>query len=596
MKIEDYGFISDTQTAALVGKNGSIEWLCLPRFDSASCFAALLGDEENGRWRICPATPEYISRQRYRGDTLILETEFETATGRVLVTDCMPPRGRYPDVIRIVEGISGNVPMQMKLVIRFDYGTTVPWVRRRDGGTVAIAGPDAVILRTDVETHGENLSTASEFTVSAGEKRFFVLTWFPSHEPAPEPERAFEAVASAEKYWTEWTEQCSYRGEWRDDVVRSLITLKGLTYAPTGGIVAAATTSLPERIGGVRNWDYRFCWLRDATFTLYALMAGGYREEASAWRDWLLRAAAGCKSQLQIMYGPAGERRLPELELPHLGGYENSQPVRVGNAASRQFQLDVFGEVIDAMHQARRHGIDCSEESWRLERHVMALLESRWQEPDEGIWEIRGDRRQFTHSKVMAWVAADRAIKAVESFGFDGDASRWKVLRQRIHEEVCAQGYDADRNTFTQFYGSKKLDASLLMIPLVGFLPVTDRRVRGTIETIERDLVSDGFVLRYHPGESASVDGLPPGEGTFLPCSFWLTDCLHLLGRDADARRWFERLLSVKSPLGLLSEEYDPQCKRLVGNFPQAFSHVGLVNTAYNLAERNGPAERRSEH
>ncbi len=592
MKIEDYGFIGDTQTAALVGKDGSIDWLCLPRFDSGACFAALLGDESNGCWKIAPATG-HTSTHKYRGDSLILETEFRGEDGRVRLIDCMPPRGKYPDVVRIVEGIEGTVRMRMKLTIRFDYGKVVPWVRRRDGGVVAIAGPDAIILRTDVETHGENLSTVAEFDISAGEKRVFVLTWFPSHEPAPEPEEPFDALASTEKYWRDWADQCTYRGEWRSDVIRSLVTLKGLTYAPTGGIVAAATASVPEELGGVRNWDYRFCWLRDATFTLYALMGAGYRKEASAWRDWLLRAAAGFDSRLQIMYGPAGERNLPEFELPHLRGYEDSRPVRVGNAASEQFQLDVYGEVLDAMHQSRRHGIDCINASWPLEKHLMTLLESCWREPDEGIWEIRGERRHFTHSKMMAWVAVDRAIKTVEDFGLKGDASRWKALRQTIHDEICANSYRADRNTFTQFYGSDKLDASLLMMPLVGFLPVTDSRVRGTIETIERELVSDGFVLRYHPDESGPVDGLPPGEGTFLPCSFWFADCLHLLGREADARNWFERLLSVRTPLGLLSEEYDTRCGRLVGNFPQAFSHVGLVNTACNLSQHGGPAAHR---
>lgn len=595
MRLEDYGFIGDTETGALVGRNGSIDWLCMPRFDSDACFAALLGTDDNGCWRIAPDCGIRSSRQRYRGNTLILETEWDCDSGAVRVADCMPPRGELPDVLRIVEGIRGEVPMRMQLKIRFDYGETVPWVRKHDGGILAVAGPDAMLLRSEVETHGENLSTVAEFRISAGERRAFVLTWFPSHRSAPQPIDPVRAFAETEAFWNEWSGRCTYRGEWRDDVLRSLITLKALTYAPTGGVLAAATTSLPEQLGGVRNWDYRYCWLRDATFTLYALLTAGYTSEASAWRDWLLRAVAGRASQMQIMYGLAGERRLPELELGHLAGYENSRPVRVGNAASQQFQLDVYGEVMDVLHQARRGGIE-SEDAWRLERHFMESLESRWQEPDEGIWEIRGPRRHFTHSKMMAWVAADRAVKAVECFGLDGDVRRWKGLRHSIHEEVCAKGFNADRGAFTQFYGSRRLDASLLMVPIVGFLPVHDPRVRGTIETIERELVADGFVLRYDPDISPDVDGLPPGEGTFLPCSFWLADCLQLLGRKADARAWFDRLLGIRNDLGLLSEEYDPRDKRLIGNFPQAFTHVGLVNTARNLCDARGvPPGGRSE-
>ena len=594
MKLEGYGLIGDMHTAALIGIDGSLDWLCMPRFDSHACFAALLGEEKNGCWRIAPRDPVVSAQHRYRGDTLVLETEFETAGGAARVIDCMPTRMRHRHVVRVVEGIRGEVPMKMRLVIRFDYGRTIPWVRHIEGGIIAVAGPDALVLRANVETRGEGLSTVSEFTIKPGQRVTFVLTWFASHEVPPDPIDGWRAVASTELYWREWSSRCTYEGEWRDAVMRSLLTLKALTYAPTGGIVAAATTSLPEHIGGVRNWDYRFCWLRDATFTLYSFMEAGYTEEASAWSDWLLRAVAGDPSQLQIMYGAAGERMLTEVELPFLSGYENSRPVRIGNAASEQFQLDVYGEVMDAMHVARTMGIQTGAESWRLQRHLVEFVAKHWTEPDEGIWEIRGPRRHFTHSKLMAWVAIDRAVKSVEQFGLEGDLEAWKELRQKIHDDVCANGYHREKRAFTQSYGSEKLDASLLMMPLVGFLPATDPRVISTIDVIQKELTVDGLVMRYHPGESGSVDGLPPGEGTFLPCSFWLVDCLHLSGRTQEARALYARLLACRNDLGLLAEEYDPRSGRQLGNLPQAFTHVGLINTAQNLAEHvTGPADLR---
>ena len=596
MKLEDYGFIGDTHTGALVGINGSIDWLCTPRFDSDACFAALLGNEKNGHWQIHPREPVHRVSHAYRGETLVLETVFETEHGVARLIDYMPPDGLYRDVVRMVEGVRGRVDMEMKLVIRFDYGMTIPWVKRSDEGLAAIAGPNALILRSDVPTFGEDLSTVARFSIGEGECKSFVLSWHPSHEPPPREIDPKEALASTERHWREWTGRCTYRGEYREAVVRSLLTLKALTYAPTGGIVAALTTSLPEKLGGVRNWDYRFCWLRDATFTLYSLMQAGYRQEATDWSHWLLRAVAGDPAQLQIMYGAGGERRLTEVQLAHLSGYENSTPVRIGNAASEQLQLDVYGEVMDAMHLAREMKIECDPAYWHLQRHLVDFVEAHWRKPDEGIWEIRGPRRNFTHSKVMAWVAIDRAVRAVEEFGLDGPLERWRELRQAIHDEVCAQGYHAGRRAFTQFYGSDKLDAALLMIPLVGFLPATDERVRSTVELIEKELVVEGFVQRYHPEESASVDGLPPGEGSFLPCSFWLVDCLHLLGREDDARALFERLLSIRTGLGLMSEEFDPARHRLIGNFPQAFTHVGLINTARNLSPKVGAADHRSTH
>jgi GH15 family glucan-1,4-alpha-glucosidase len=595
MKLEDYGFVGDMHSGALIGNNGSLDWLCTPRFDSDACFAALLGDEKNGCWKISPRMSTAPGRQSYRNESLVLETVFETDSGSVRLIDFMTPKGKYRDVVRIVEGISGRVEMEMKLVIRYDYGWTIPWVKHLDQGITALAGPNALVLRTDVPTFGEDLSTMARFSVGPEERKSFVLTWHPAHEQAPDPVDADQSLTETLAYWRDWAAKCTYQGEWREAVVRSLLTLKALIYAPTGGIMAALTTSLPEKLGGIRNWDYRFCWLRDATFTLYSLMQAGYTEEAAAWINWLLRAVAGDPAQLQIMYGAAGERRLTEVVLPHLPGYENSTPVRVGNAASEQLQLDVYGEVMDAMHVARQRGIESDPANWRLQTHLVAFVEANWMKPDEGIWEIRGPRRHFTHSKVMAWVAMDRAVRAVEEFGLDGDVARWRQVRDAIHAEVCAKGFHPELQAFTQYYGSDKLDAAVLMIPLVGFLPATDERVRTTVNLIEKELVIDGYVQRYHPGKSSDVDGLPPGEGSFLPCSFWLVDCLHLLGREAEAREMFERLLSVRTPLGLLSEEYDTEAKRLIGNFPQAFSHISLINTARNLSPRRGPADHRSQ-
>jgi GH15 family glucan-1,4-alpha-glucosidase len=599
MRIEDYALIGDTQTAALVSTAGSIDWLCLPRFDSGACFAALLGDEDHGRWLIAPAGAVTRTTRRYRPGTLVLETEFETADGVVRLIDCMPIRDRTPDVVRVVEGVRGRVPMRMDLSLRFDYGSVIPWVRRVGNHLRATAGPDSVELVTPVSTRGEDFRTLADFTVSAGDAVPFVLRWHPSHELSPPDLDPIEAVADTEAWWKEWTAAGTIAVEnpvWHDAVERSLITLKALTYAPTGGIVAAPTTSLPERIGGVRNWDYRYCWLRDATFTLYSLMLAGYVAEAKAWRDWLLRAVAGEPSKLQIMYGPGGERRLTEYELPHLPGFEGSKPVRIGNAASGQFQLDVYGEVMDALHLGRRAGIDDSDgDSWGLECALMEFLETAWTKPDEGIWEVRGPRRHFTHSKVMAWVAADRAVQAVHRFGCDGPIDHWRALCAAIHDEVCTKGFDTERNTFTQYYGSRDVDAALLMIPLVGFLPADDPRMLGTIAAVQRDLTTpDGFVLRYVGEDTDDVDGLPPGEGAFLACTFWLADNLALTGRQGEARVLFERLLGLRNDVGLLAEEYDPAGQRLVGNFPQAFTHVSLVNSAYNLTGgAGGPARAR---
>lgn len=587
MRIEDYAFLSDTQTGALVGRDGSVDWLCFPRFDSGACFAALLGDRENGRWSFTPKEEISATRRRYRDGTLILETEIETATGAVRLIDFMPPRGKNPDIVRIVEGLEGRVELKMELIIRFDYGRVVPWVRKRNGDLEAIAGPDGLILRTPIKTRGEDLTTVAEFTAAKGDRVPFVLTWFASHEDQPRAIHPEHALRETETYWTGWSEKCEPHGEWQEAVVRSLITLKGLTYAPTGGIVAALTTSLPEEIGGVRNWDYRICWLRDATYTLYALMNAGYLDEARAWREWLLRAVAGSASQMQIMYGVQGERRLNEYEIPWLAGYENSKPVRVGNAASEQFQLDVYGEILAAMYVAHRAGIETSEADWRLQVALMKFLETKWREPDEGIWEVRGGRKQFTHSKMMAWLAFDRAVKLVEdcSCAAGENLALWQQIRDEIHAEVCARGYNAKKKAFTQFYGSEELDASLLIVPLIGFLPIDDARVVGTIEAIERELMREGFVLRYRTEKN--VDGLPGSEGVFLPCSFWLADCLHLMGRRAEARELFERLLELRNDLGLLAEEYDPRAQRQLGNFPQAFTHVALVNTANLLSGRS---------
>jgi len=589
--IEDYALIGDTHTAALVGRNGSIDWLCLPRFDSGACFAALLGDPANGRWLLAPRGGAASVTRRYRDDTLVLETEFQSPEGVVRLVDFLPIRRETPHLVRIVEGVSGRVEIDMELVLRFDYGKTVPWVRRLDGATVAVAGPDAVVLRTPARTTGRGLSTTARFTVRGGDRVPFVLSWYPSHQSPPLQVDAVTALADTERWWREWSARCTYTGPWREAIVRSLMTLKALTYAPTGGIVAAPTTSLPERLGGTRNWDYRYCWLRDATFTLYALMHGGYREEAASWRDWLLRAVAGDASQLQILYGLGGERRILEAEVPWLTGYEGSRPVRVGNQAVDQLQLDVFGELMDALYVARRSGMEPEPAAWRLQRHLVLHLETAWQMADNGIWEIRGERLPFTHSRVMAWLALDRSIKAAESLGLDAPLDRWRRTRSEIHAEVCERGYDADRGTFVQSYGSAALDASLLLIPLVGFLPASDPRVEGTVRAIEKDLMVDGFVLRYRTGDSGP-DGLPPGEGAFLPCTFWLADAYAQTGRISEARRLFESLLGVRNDVGLLSEEYDPGSRRLLGNFPQAFSHVALVNTASNLGPAGTTAHR----
>ena len=594
LHIEDYGLIGDTHAAALVGRDGSIDWLCLPRFDSGACFAALLGDRTNGRWQIAPVAPVRGSARRYRAETLILETDFETTDGVVRVIDFMTPRHDEPDLVRIVQGVRGRVDMQMELIIRFDYGRIVPWVRTVDGRLRAIAGPDALTLDTPVRTYGRDLTTRAEFTVSEGESVPFVLMWHESHEPSPPMSDPQQALEETDKWWREWSSHCTYDGPWRDAVVRSSITLKALTYAPTGGMVAAPTMGLPEQLGGVRNWDYRYCWLRDATYTLYALMIGGYTEEAAAWRNWLLRAVAGDPARLQVMYGVRGERRLTELELLWLGGYENSKPVRLGNGAVEQLQLDVYGELMDAMHLARRIGIPPDEDAWALESALATFLEHGWREPDQGIWEMRGPPRHFTHSKVMTWVAFDRAVKAVERFGLEGRVDVWRQARDEIHETICRDGFHRDRNTFTQYFGTDEVDASLLLIPLVGFLPADDPRMIGTVKAIEGDLLHNGFVRRYRTREH--VDGLPKGEGAFIACTFWLADNYALQGRHDEATALFERLLALRNDLGLISEEYDTIGRRLLGNFPQAFSHVMLINTARNLARDLGPAQHRGNH
>ena len=585
--------VGDTQTAALVGDDGSVDWMCAPRFDSGACFAALLGDENHGRWQLAPAAGGRAARRRYRDGTLVLETEFDTPEGSVRITDFMPIREKTVDIVRIVEGLHGHVPMQMHLTIRFDYGSIIPWVRDVHGALVAIAGPDALVMRTPIETKGVGHSTVAEFTVRRGQRVPFTLAWYPSNQEVPHPINATWALTRTTSWWHEWTKKSGYDGSWSDAVQRSVITLKALTYAPTGGIVAAPTTSLPEWIGSVRNWDYRYCWLRDATFTLLALIHAGYEDEAKAWRGWLLRAVAGEPEDLQIMYGAAGERRLTEWEVPWLPGYEGSAPVRIGNAASEQYQLDVYGEVADALYQSRRSAVAGREEpAWDLSVALLDFLEDGWREPDEGIWEVRGPRQHFTHSKVMAWVAFDRAARVIDEYGGPDDQSegaKWSAIRDEIHAEVCAKAYDADRRTFVQSYGSSNLDAALLMMPLVGFLPATDERMRGTVDAIQTGLTTDGFVVRYNTDEK--VDGLPPGEGVFLPCTFWLADNLALMGRLDEARALFERLLGLANDVGLLSEEYDPVAKRQLGNFPQAFTHVSLVNSAGNLSSLAGAGD-----
>ncbi len=592
-RIEEYALIGDLQTSALVGRDGSIDWLCVPRFDSPACFAALLGGPEHGRWIIAPRDEVRRVRRRYDADSLILETEFDCASGRVRLVDFMPIRSREIDVVRVVEGLEGTVPMRMELKIRFDYGSIVPWVRAVERGIRAVAGPDTIYCRSEVPMHGEDLSTVAAFEVRAGERVTFDLTWLQGFDDEPPPERREGALGETREFWREWSSRCTYEGPWRDAVLRSLLTLKALTYAPTGGLVAAPTTSLPEQIGGVRNWDYRYCWLRDATFSLYALMVGGYTEEARAWREWLARAVAGRPAELQIMYGIRGERHLAERVLEWLPGYEASAPVRIGNAAFRQYQLDVYGELMDALHHARRFGLPASENAWRVQRAVMGFLERGWREPDDGIWEVRGPRRHFTHSKVMAWVAFDRAVAAVETFGLDGPVDRWRTIRDEIRAEVFARGFSRELNAFVQSYDSTIPDASLLMLPALGFVAAEDPRMVGTVDLIRRRLEVDGLVARY-PSDPV-VDGLPSGEGAFLLCSFWLADVLALQGKVDEAAALFERLLSLRNDVGLLAEQYDTATGRHLGNFPQAFSHVGLINTARNLGRRGGPAEERQK-
>jgi GH15 family glucan-1,4-alpha-glucosidase len=592
-RIEDYALIGDCHTAALVGRDGSIDWLCLPRFDSGACFAALLGTKDNGRWQIAPQGEVRRTTRRYRPGTLILETDFETDDGAVTLIDFMAPRAREPNLVRIVQGRRGRVAMRTELTLRFDYGSIVPWVRKTATGIEAIAGPDSVYIDTPVELRGENLHTVGEFTVSAGQQQCFGMLWHPSNEERAAPSDATCRCDDTQQWWEQWAEQCTYEGPHRDMVLQSLVALKGLTYAPTGGIAAAPTTSLPEFIGGVRNWDYRFCWLRDATLTLYALMESGFTDEAEAWCNWLLRAVAGSPSQLNILYGVGGERRLTELELEWLPGYENSAPVRIGNGAWNQLQLDVFGEVCDVLHVARRKGIRQDENVWAVQRKLGEYLETHWRNPDEGIWETRGPRQHFVHSKMMAWVAMDRLVKTIERHQTEGPLEKWRSAREEIHREVCQRGYDARRNTFVQAYDSDELDASLLMMPLVGFLPPSDARVTGTIAAIQRELTVDGFVARYRL--NSTLGDLPPGQGVFLPCSFWLVDALSVIGRRDEALTLFERLIELANDVGLFSEEYDPAAKRFLGNFPQAFTHVALVNSAFNLWKQHGPAQHRQK-
>ncbi|MGA3147707.1 MAG: glycoside hydrolase family 15 protein [Acidimicrobiales bacterium] len=582
MPIEDYAMIGDTETAALVGRDGSIDWLCLPRFDSGSCFAKLLGEKKHGRWQVIADQPVTSHVRRYRSRSMVLETEITTGTGVVQVIDFMPPRHHHPRVVRIVRGVEGEVQMRTELILRFEYGHDVPWVRRTARGLLAIAGPNAVILDSPIELKGIKMRHEGRFKVHAGEEVAFVLAWYPSHEDPPYALDTARAFDETEKFWSDWCgEVLPVHGEWDDLALRSLITLKGLTYGPTGGIVAAATTSLPESLGGVRNWDYRYCWVRDATFTLEALIESGLREEAESWLAWLGRVAAGDPDQLQIMYGPAGERRLTELEIDWLPGYEGSSPVRIGNAASGQFQLDVYGELMDAIDRARSHGIVVQEVIWRIQVAIMGFLIEHWSDPDDGIWEVRGPPRLFTHSKVMAWVAFDRAVRGVEVHGLEGPAHKWSAIRDAIHAEVCEKGWNADVGAFTQFYGAVELDASLLMMPLVGFLPADDERVVRTVDAIQEHLTEDGFVLRYQV--ESGVDGLPGREGMFLPCTLWLIGCLRLMGRLDQATAVFRRVAALVNDVGLISEEYDPGRRRLLGNFPQAFTHVGIVNAARGL-------------
>ena len=585
LPIEDYALIGDCRTAALVGRDGAIDWLCWPRFDSAACFAALLGKCENGRWRIAPATADAKVSRSYRDGTMVLETVFDTAEGQVAIVDFMPMGGDCTSVVRLVEGRRGRVAMRLELYVRFDYGVTVPWVTELEdkSGLSIVAGPNGITLRCPVELKGEDLSTVADFTVEAGQTVPFVMTYSASHLPVPVPIDGPAALAATEQAWRDWSGRCTYTGEWRELVLRSLLTLKALTFGATGGIVAAPTTSLPEQLGGPRNWDYRFCWLRDATLTLMALMAGGYYDEAQAWSDWLHRSIAGAPDQLQIMYGIAGERQLMEWEVPWLAGYQGAAPVRIGNAAAGQVQLDVYGEVMGALHRARRGGLASPPSAWDLQRTMIDHLAVIWDQPDEGIWEVRGGRRNFTFSKIMAWLAMDRAIKDAKTYGLEAPLDEWGALRDLIHETVCREGFDPRQNSFTQVFGGTALDASLLLIATVGFLPADDPRVIGTVAAIERHLLVDGFVLRYRT--ETNIDGLPPGEGVFLPCSFWLVGAYQQQGRMEEARALFLRLLALCNDVGLISEEYDPGAKRLVGNFPQAFTHVALIAAAFDLVK-----------
>lgn len=595
--LEDYALIGDTYAAALVSRHCSIDWLCLPRFDSAACFSALLGGPEHGRWSLAPRGNGWQTERRYRGDSLVLETNFSDGDGAVRVLDCMPIRGNRPDLVRQVEGVRGRVPVRSEMMPRYDYGHVVPWFRQEGRRLHAIAGPDHLTLDSDLPFDvSDPECPVLEFGVAEGDAVEFRLTWStPENEEVPDLD-VKASIGRTESWWQDWASRCAYTGEYRDAVVRSLVTLKALTYAPTGGMVAAPTTSLPESLGGVRNWDYRFCWIRDATLTLLALLDAGYEKEAHDWREWLLRAVAGRPEQMQIMYEVDGQRRLPELELDWLPGYEGSRPVRTGNEAARQYQLDVYGELMDALHQARAHGIPANEDAWLLQRKLMDFLESHWRDRDNGIWEVRGPRRHFTHSKMMAWVAADRAVQAVEDFGLDGPADQWKRLRQDIFDEVCEKGFDRERNTFTQHYGSESLDAALLMVPNVGFLPASDSRVRGTVEAVENELMQNGFVQRYTMTEATEkIDGLPQGEGAFLPCTFWLADNYILQGQVEKGQALFERMLDLRNDVGLLSEEFDPHTGRLVNNFPQALSHIPLVDTAFNLGTSRGPSQRRAD-
>jgi GH15 family glucan-1,4-alpha-glucosidase len=591
--IEDYAVIGNCETVALVGRDGSVDWLCAPRFDSAACFAALLGDPRHGRWLIAPVGATAPAIRHYRGDTLILETVFESADGAVCVIDFMARRAGVTDLVRVVKGIRGTVAMRTELIVRFEYGSITPWVSRQDDGRLEFtAGPDRLLLDTGVPLRGEDMRTVGEFEVSAGKETAFALSWMPSFRAPSEPVRAAASLAQVEAFWKDWSATFKPLNEWSHAVLRSLLTLKALAHWETGGIIAAGTTSLPEKLRGPRNWDYRFCWLRDATFTLYALIGAGFLGEAKAWREWLLRAVAGCPDDLQIMYGVAGERRLVEFDLPWLPGYEGTAPVRIGNAAAGQVQLDVYGEVLDALYVGRRAGLASEDASWALECALIAHLEKIWDQPDDGIWEVRGGRKHFTHSKVMAWVAFDRAVRSAEEFQLDAPIDHWRRIRATIHREVCERGFDSTQNSFVQSYGVTALDASLLLIPMVGFLPPSDARVRGTLAAIERDLVHDRLVLRYRT--ETWTDGLPPGEGAFLACTFWLVDNYVLQGRYDEARTLFEYLLTLRNDVGLLAEEYDSSGKRQLGNFPQAFSHLALINTAHNLLSSGGPAQQRS--